>query len=142
MKRFYCPYCNDELTALAGAAFKLKGILTSDFFECTSNFYLPSNPGQFGAILDDHVSLKEGAKVNFCCPNDQCHKSFTTKYDQDLSQVKMIDDGIEYAAIFNRIYGKHATFIIDFQEKSLRESYGGDKLEYIHEFDHEIDLIW
>ncbi len=143
MKQFFCPYCNEELTVLAGAALKLKGILISDFFECSSYFYLPSTPGQYGALYDEHIKLKEGAKVNFCCPNNQCEKSFTTNYDNDLSQVKMLDEeNVENVAIFNRIFGKHSTFIIDYQKKSLRGSYGEDKLDYIHDFDSEIDFIW
>jgi hypothetical protein len=143
MRRFYCPYCNEDLTVLSGSAFKLKGILSSNFFDCSSLFYLPSTPGHFGALFDEQITIKEGARVNFCCPNDQCGRSFTTKYDHDLSQIKMLDENSEESvAIFNRIFGKHATFIVDYQKKSLRASYGEDKLEYIHEFDSEIDLIW
>jgi hypothetical protein len=143
MKHFYCPYCNEELTVLSGSAFKLKGILRSDFFECSSFFYLTSTPGHFGLLIDDHLKLKEGARVNFCCPNDRCGESFTTNYDQDLSQIKMVDDNNdENVVVFNRIYGKHATFVVDYQKKSLRASYGEDKLEYIHDFDSEIDFIW
>ncbi len=143
MTRFYCPFCNEELTALEGTAFKLKGVLKSDMFECSGIFYLQATPGQYGVIHDDFIRLKQGAKVDFRCPESNCDRSFTTQWDDDLSQVRVVkDDEKEDVAIFNRIYGKRASFVVDYEKKALKESFGVDKEDYIHDFDSEINFFW
>ena len=143
MKRFFCPYCNYELTVLDGTLFKLKGVLQSDFFDCTAMFHLPAEPGKYGSIVEPHVVVKEGAKVVFHCPDCKCNHNFTTHYDDNLAEVKMLDeDGTEYVAVFSCIHGKHATFLISYTEKTIQETFGEDVDEYIHDFDDEINFFW
>jgi competence CoiA-like predicted nuclease len=142
MKTFYCPYCNEKLSLLNGTVIKLKGTLTCDTFKCISNFYLPASLGQYGCIVDDHLNLKEGAKIDFHCSNPKCSHSFTAAYDDDLAEIKMIDEeGHEYAVVFNRVYGKESTFVADHKMKTLKSAYGKDKETYIRDFDKPINFF-
>lgn len=142
MKTFYCPYCNEKLSFFDGTVIKMKGVLTSDTFECTSNFYLPAVLGQYGYIVDDHLKLKDGAKIDFHCHNPRCSSSFTTAYNDDLAEIKMIDEkGYEYAVVFNRVYGKQSTFVADYKKKTLESAYGEHKEAYIRNFDKPINFF-
>ncbi len=142
MKQFYCPYCNERLSHFEGTVIKMRGVLACDTFECVANFYLPGAIGEYGHIADDHVKLKDGAKVEFRCPNSKCDRSFTTHYDDDLAEIKMIDDdGHEYVVVFNRIYGIHSTFVVDYKKKRLEGSYGEDKEIYLRDFEKPVNFF-
>ncbi|MDZ7318169.1 MAG: hypothetical protein ONB11_03380 [candidate division KSB1 bacterium] len=142
MKQFYCPYCNEKLSYFDGTVIKMKGVIASESCECVANFYLPGGIGKYGCIVDDHLVLKDGAKVEFRCPNPKCDHSFTSHYDDDLAEIKMMDDdGHEYVVVFNRIYGVHSTFVIDFKRKKLAGSYGEDKHGYLHDFDRPVNFF-
>lgn len=120
----------------------MKGVLSCDTFECYANFYLPGAIGKYGSIVDDHVKLKNGAKVEFRCPNPRCDRSYTTHYDNDLAEIKMIDDdGHEYVVVFNRIYGIHSTFVVDYKKKQLESSYGEDRDTYSPDFDKPVNFF-
>jgi hypothetical protein len=120
----------------------MKGVLSSDTFECTANFYLPGAIGKYGSIVDEHLKLKDGAKVEFRCPNSKCDRNFTAHYDNDLAEIKMIDDdGHEYVVVFNRIYGVHSTFVVDFKKKRLEGSFGEDKNEYLRDFEKSVNFF-
>ncbi|MBW2366787.1 MAG: hypothetical protein JRH15_02765 [Deltaproteobacteria bacterium] len=142
MNQYYCPYCDEDLTHLNGMVLKLKGVLDSDHFKCSSNFFLPAAVGVYGVITENHLTLKDGAIIDFCCPNPKCDHSFTTSYDEDLANVKMVDDdGTERVVVFNRIYGKQSTFVVDFKEKKVENAYGADQENYIREFDKPINFF-
>ena len=81
MLEFYCPHCNTNLTDLGGTVFKLKGVLKAEHFEIDTYFYLSTEVGKYGVIHDENIVLKQGAKVDFRCPNIHCDKSFTTSLD-------------------------------------------------------------
>jgi hypothetical protein len=135
MKVFYCPFCNQCLSQLEGSIIKLLGKLKGDRFETATYIYIPGNLGQFDAIIEGRFIMKDGLKVDFCCTNPKCEKSFTTAYDDDLAEIKMVDDdGHEYVVVFNRIYGKHSTFVVDYKKKELSNAYGEDKNIYLHDF--------
>lgn len=136
MKVFYCPYCNEKLSFLDGTIIKMIGVLRADRFEAATYFYIPGTLGQYDAIVEGNFKVKDGAKVDFHCINSNCKKSFTTTYDDDLAEIKMIDDDEhEYIVVFNRIYGKHSTFVVDYKKKELTDSFGEDKNIYMHDFD-------
>lgn len=138
MKKFYCPFCNEKLSFLDGSIVKMRGTLRSSKFDVVTNFYIPGQLGQYDALLEGDITLRDGVKVDFSCINPKCHRSFTTHYDDDLSEIKMIDDdGHEYLVVFNRIYGKHSTFVVDYKKKELESSFGEDREGYIHDFDKE-----
>jgi len=138
MKKFYCPFCNEQLSFLEGTVVKLRGHLKSSKFDVYTNFYIPGKLGQYDAMVDDEITLKDGLKVDFMCINPKCGKRFTTHYDNDLAEIKMIDDdGHEYIVVFNRIYGKHSTFVIDYKKRGVESSFGEDQKVYIHDFDKE-----
>ena len=142
MKEFYCPYCNEKLSFLKGTIIKMLGHLVSDKFETDTIFYIPGTLGQYDALVEGNVILKDGVKVDFHCINPACHKSFTTTYDNDLAEIKMTDDdGHEYIVVFNRIYGKHSTFVVDYKRKELTNSFGEDKDIYIHDFNKTVNFF-
>ncbi|MBN2010263.1 hypothetical protein JW960_13035 [candidate division KSB1 bacterium] len=142
MKTFYCPYCNEKLSFLNGSLIKLLGHLSSSKFNASTYFYIPGTIGSYDVMVEGRFELKDGLKVDFCCINNKCEKSFTTDYDNDLAEIKMIDDdGREYVVVFNRIYGKHSTFVVDYKHKAIAGSYGEDKATYIHDFDKDINFF-
>lgn len=142
MKEFYCPYCNEKLSFLEGTIIKMLGHLRCDKFETYVMFYIPGTLGQYDALVEEGVILKDGVKVDFLCINPKCQKSFTTSYDDDLAEIKMIDDdGHEYVVVFNRIYGKHSTFVVDYKRKELTESFGEDRKTYIEEFERPVNFF-
>lgn len=142
MKEFYCPFCNEKISFLDGAVIKLLGRLKSKSFNASTYFYIPGIIGRYDAIIEGRFELKDGIKVDFCCINRECEKSFTTDYDDDLAEIKMIDDDErEYIVVFNRIYGKHSTFVVDYKRKEIAGSYGEDKDGYIHGFDKEVNFF-
>lgn len=142
MKQFYCPYCNEKLTHFEGTVIKIKGVLSCETFECAANFYLPGAIGKYGSIVENHIKLKDGARVDFRCPNPKCDRSYTAHYDNDLAEIKMIDDdGHEYIVVFNRIYGIHSTFVVDYKKKKLSGSYGEDIEEYIRDFEKPVNFF-
>lgn len=142
MKQFYCPYCHEKLSHFDGKVIKMKGVLSCETFECSANFYLPGAIGKYGSIVDEHLRLKDGAKVEFRCPNVKCERSFTTHYDDDLAEIKMIDDdGHEYIVVFNRIYGIHSTFVVDYKKKQLQKAYGEDRTAYQRDFEKSVNFF-
>ena len=143
MKQFFCPYCNEKLSHLEGTVVKMKGVLNCETFECSAIFYLPGSIGQYGTISDGHIKLFDGAKIDFRCTNSKCDKSYTTHHDDDLAEIKMIDDetNYEYVVVFNRVYGKHSTFVVDYKKKKIKDAFGEDKEIYIHDFDKSVNFF-
>ena len=142
MKEYFCPYCNEKLSRLNGIVIKMLGLLRSEKFDILTTFYIPGSIGQYDGIVEAKVTLRDGVKVDFMCINPKCQKSFTTNYDDDLAEIKMIDDdGHEYVVVFNRIYGKHSTFVVDYKRKELTSSFGEDKEIYIQDFDRPVNFF-
>lgn len=139
---FLCPYCGQKLSFLNGSIIKMTGRLHADNFSCKTMIYIPSGLGVYGAIVGEGVRIEEGAKVEFECINGACKQNFTTSYDDDLAEIKMVDEsGKEFVVIFNKIYGKKSTFLVDLKEKKLIESFGEDAGDYSSEFDKPINFF-
>lgn len=133
---FYCPYCGQKLSFLEGTVIKMVGRLHAETFSCKTMFYFPAQLGQYGAIVGEGVNLRDGARVEFECINGACRKNFTATYDQNLAEIKMVDPaGNEYVVVFNKIFGRRSTFLIDFKTQKVLESYGDHAPEYLREFD-------
>jgi len=142
MKQFFCPHCNEKLSQLEDSIIKMRGVFECEFFTCEANIFLPSSLGKYSAITDAYITMRDGARVEFRCTNLRCHRSFTAPYDDDLAEIKMIDDdGHEFIVVFNRIYGKHSTFVVDYKKKKLEESFGEDKASYMHDFDQPVNFF-
>ena len=132
---FQCPYCGQKLSFLGGNIIKLVGRLHADTFSCKVMIYIPAELGQYGAIVGEGVRLNEGAVVEFECVNGACKKNFTTAYDENLAEIKMIDGaGKEFAVVFNKTYGRRCTFLVDFKQQELLQAFGE------HAADHELDF--
>jgi hypothetical protein len=142
MKKFFCPHCNEQLSFLEGTIIKMLGHLSSSKFNASTYFYVPGTIGRYDAMVEGRFELKDGLKVDFCCINPKCEKTFSTPYDNDLAEIRMIDDdGREYIVVFNRIYGKHSTFVVDYKHKEVAGSFGEDKGKYIHDFDRDVNFF-
>lgn len=124
---FYCPACGQKLSFLNGSVVKMVGRLHADHFSCKTMLYVPAKLGDYGAIVGEGVRIRDGARVEFECINGACKKNFTAPYDEDSAEIRMVDsDGRDYIVVFNKIFGRHATFLVDIKNKSLLASYGED----------------
>ncbi len=142
MKTYYCPYCNANLSVLNGSVIQLKGVLSSETFDCVADFFLPASLGEYDSIFSDYLQVKKGAKVDFRCPQKHCDESLTCHYDDDLAEIKMVDEKDNvYVVIFNRIFGKHATFLADHKKQEMTGSFGADKEDYIDFLDKKVNFF-
>ena len=140
--KFFCPQCEQKLSFLDGAIIKLVGRLHSETFSARTMFYIPAKLGDYGAIVGEGVRLKEGAVVEFECINGACKANLTTAYDENLAEIKMRDsEGREYIVIFNKIYGRQATFLVDYKKKSLIQSYGEHADDFEPNFDKRLNFF-
>ncbi len=139
---FRCPYCDQKLSFLDGTVVKLVGRLHAEHFSCKTMFYIPAVLGQYGAIVGEGVRLEEGVKVDFECVNGACKRSLNAAYDDNLAELKMADaEGNEFAVVFNRIYGKRSTFIIDVKNTDVVESYGEHATDYFMTFEKKLNFF-
>jgi hypothetical protein len=139
---FRCPYCSQKLSFLDGSMVKLAGRLHADTFSCKTMFYIPATLGEYGAIVGEGVRLEDGAVVEFECINGACKQSLTSRYDDNLAEIRMVDEsGQEFAVAFNRIYGRRATFLIDIKRTSVLESYGEHAAEYALTFEKRLNYF-
>jgi len=139
---YVCPYCGQKLSFLAGTIIKMVGRLHSPTFSCKTMFYISAKLGQYGAIVGEGVRIKEGANVEFECINSSCKKNFTAAYDDNLAEIKMVDaKGDEYVVVFNKVFGRSSTFLIDLKAKKLIEAFGEHANEYNQELDDQINFF-
>jgi len=139
---YYCPYCNQKLSFFDGTIVKLAGRLHAEHFTCKTMIYVSGKLGQYGGIVGEGVRVREGARMEFECTNGACKANFTTSYDDNLAEIKLIDgEGREFAVIFNKIYGKRSTFIVDVKEKTLSKKYGQDAQEFQPDFDKPLNFF-
>lgn len=141
-QKFYCPFCDQKLSFLDGTIIKMVGRLHAETFSCKAMFYIPAELGQYGAIVGEGVRLREGARVEFECINGACKENFTTAYDDNLAEIKMTDaEGRDYVVVFNKIYGRRSTFLIDLKKRSLLKSYGEHSEEFAPDFDKPLNFF-
>ena len=139
---FRCPYCSQKLSFLDGSIVKLTGRLRADTFSCKTLFYIPAMLGEYGAIVGEGVRIQEGAKVDFECINGACKRSLTSSYDDNLAELRMVDEaGREFAVAFNRIYGRRSTYLIDIKSTEVVESYGEHAEEFALTFSKKLNFF-
>ncbi len=95
---------------------------------------LSPQPGNFKSICDKSVSslVQDGDKVTFSCP--VCSEVLTSPKNKDFCELIMGGSGQNDKLVeFSRVFGRHATFIIDGGEVS---SYLGedDDLDHLNFF--------
>ena len=117
-KLFICPHCevvlNPSVKILLVVAYRnRKGMI----------LYSPQ-PGNYKIICDKTIEaqLKPGAKIRLSCPC--CSQDLTSKANDKLAELQMAGPGQEPVRVeFSRVFGTHATFIIDGEEVT---TYGDD----------------
>ena len=139
---YICPHCGQKLSFLGGTVIKMTGRLHAENFSCKTMFYVPAKLGQFGVIVAEGIRIRDGAIVEFECINGVCKRNFTTSYDSSLAEIKLIDEkGNEYIVIFNKIFGKHATFLVSMKEKTLLDQFGEDAEKFSPEFGEKLNFF-
>jgi len=141
-RTFFCPRCNEKLSFLDGTIIKMDGVLQAEKFSVRTPFYFPARLGQYGAIVSGSVVVKEGAKVEFHCINPTCDLNFTAAYNHDLAEIRMEDgEGRSFVVVFNKIYGKRSTFLVDPADKKLLEHFGEDAVLYAEAFERPLNYF-
>ncbi len=115
-KNFRCPHCRAVLNP------NVKIVFVVSWNERRGLLLLNARPGDYGLIADPDFSLEAGDVCDFFCP--VCDTNLESKSSADFVEV-VLDHGntTESKVEFSRMFGKHATFIIDGREVS---SYGED----------------
>ena len=109
MKNEYrCPHCKAVLNP------SVKILLVIGYKKKKGMILLSPQPGNFKSICDQSVSsaVKEGDKVTFSCP--VCAEMLTCSKNKDFCELILGGVGQKDRLVeFSRIFGRHATFIID-----------------------------
>jgi len=109
MKNEYrCPHCQAVLNP------SVKVLLVVGFRKKKGMILLSPQPGNFKSICDQSVSsaVKDGDKVTFSCP--VCAEALTSPKNKDFCELILGGTGQKDRLVeFSRIFGRHATFIID-----------------------------
>ena len=136
--RFSCPHCDAELNPGRGPILQMRGRLDAPTFSVVTDVFIPSALGVYGRLTVTNVTLREGAKIEFFCP--QCGADFSSAED-DLAHVRMRDDeGRDLLVGFNKHYGKCSTFVIDPREQEVRQQYGVDADAYRDSLDDSLEM--
>lgn len=105
---FTCPHCDAVLNP------SVKILLVIAYRKKKGMILLSPQPGNYKYICDQSVekNLSQGAKVRFACP--VCTEDLTSPRSSQLAELRMVVPGGEPRRVeFSRVYGKHATFVID-----------------------------
>jgi len=141
-RTFFCPHCNTKLSFLDGTIIKMDGVLKAEKFSARTQFYFHAALGQYGVIIAGSVEVQDGARVEFHCINPTCDKNFTAAYNQDLAEIRMVDKGGEkYVVVFNKIYGRRATFLVDPASHKMVEIHGEHADHYSDTFDRSLNYF-
>lgn len=119
---FVCPHCQGVLNpnvkiVLAVETKKDKGLLL-----------LSPQPGNYKFICDSSFAdaLEPGRLVDFSCP--VCAETLNDERNQKFARIELLAPGHAPRQVaFSRVYGTHATFIIDGEDVS---SFGEDAEEF------------
>jgi len=121
MKWIYaCPHCRATLNPhtkliLAARRGKRRGLIL-----------LSPQPGNYKSIIHESFPLAQGDMVEFACP--ACAAVLTSPASSRLAEVLLVMPGQRARRVeFSRVYGEHATFILD-GEKVV--PYGDDAGSY------------
>jgi len=110
MKKVYlCPHCKAVLNP------NVKIIFIVDDGENRGLLLLNAKPGDYRLIVDPNFPLVKGEKATFHCP--VCDKSLISRVNDNFVEI-MLDQGDAKPSTveFSRVFGEHATFIIDGKE--------------------------
>jgi hypothetical protein len=141
-KTFYCPQCGQKLSFLDGSVVKLEGTLEAPTFTVRTQFFIPAELGRYGAIVGGNVELREGARVEFFCINARCAANFTALYNPDLAEIRMVDEhGHDFVVVFNKVYGRRATFLVDRKARTVLGRYGEHAAAYAQTFERPLNYF-
>ncbi len=105
---FACPHCETVLNP------SVKILLVAQYNRKKGMILLSPQPGNFKYICDKSVEkvLKPGATVTFSCP--VCGAELTSAGNKKFAELTLIDAGGTRRKVeFSRVFGTHATFIVD-----------------------------
>ena len=104
---------------------KMVGRLHATTFSCKTMFYFSAVIGQHGCIVGEGVRVHDGAKVEFECINGGCKQNFTASFNEELAEIEGEDEaGNTYKVVFNKIYGKESTYVLDMEAKRVVQTSG------------------
>ena len=119
---FVCPHCEAVLNP------SVKVLLKVSYRKKQGLILLSPQPGNFEFICDKSIAdvIKPGSTVSFSCP--VCQADLTSARDKKFAELRMNGRGGHRRRIeFSRVYGTHATFIIDGDEVT---AYGDDSDDF------------
>jgi predicted RNA-binding Zn-ribbon protein involved in translation (DUF1610 family) len=123
MKNVYgCPHCETVLNP------SVKILLVAKYNKKKGMILLSPQPGNFKFICDRSLenNIKPGATVTFYCP--VCGTDLTSPDNRKFARLILIaPNGRQQKVEFSRVYGTHATFIIDGDEVT---AYGDDAEDF------------
>ncbi len=123
MKSVYgCPHCETVLNP------SVKVLLVVKYSKKKGMILLSPQPGNFKFICDKTVegALSPGATVTFFCP--VCGADLTSPGNKKFAELAFFDpNGHKRKVEFSRVYGTHATFVIDGDEV---QAYGDDAEDF------------
>ena len=115
---FACPHCKSVLNP------SVKILLSVKYNKKQGLILLSPQPGNYKVICDPSVSaaVKPGSALNFFCP--VCSESLASPSNKDFVELVIMDPNSQTRKVeFSRIFGTHATFIIDGEDVT---PYGDD----------------
>lgn len=105
---FVCPHCQAVLNP------SVKILLAVRYNKKRGMILLSPQPGNYKYICDASVeaAIKPGAALNFYCP--VCAEDLTSPSDKKFVELHLQDPrGGLRKVEFSRVYGTHATFVVD-----------------------------
>jgi hypothetical protein len=107
-KLFTCPHCEAVLNP------SVKILLVVAYRNHKGMILYSPQPGNYKIICDKTIEsqLKHGSKIRLSCPC--CSQDLTSKANDKLVELHMVIPGQDPVRVeFSRVYGTHATFVID-----------------------------
>ncbi len=108
-KTYLCPHCNAVLNP------NEKIVFIVDDGDQRGLLLLSAKPGDYRLIADPNFPLVKGRVATFICP--VCTKSLTSPVNDNFVEIKLDQGGNALSTVeFSRVFGEHATFILDGRE--------------------------
>lgn len=108
-KNYLCPHCRAVLNP------NVKVVFVVESGDHRGLMLLNARPGDYGLIADPGFPLEEGQAAVFRCP--VCDADLASATAPEFAEILRVDDaGREVRVEFSRVYGRHATFIVDGRE--------------------------
>jgi hypothetical protein len=115
-KSYLCPECRSVLNPHEKLIFVVRN------GEHRGLILLSAKPGDYRLIVDEDFPLQKGDLCEFFCP--VCGSTLTSQSHEHFCEL-LLDKGEPVPSLveFSRVYGKHATFILDGRDMT---AYGED----------------